>query len=44
MFSIDLDQDGVPDAGVIETSTAGTTVVKYFHNDGTGHFTQVTGP
>jgi len=44
VFSIDLDHDGIPDAGVIETSSAGVTVVKYFHNDGTGHFTQVAGP
>lgn len=44
VFTIDLDYDGIPDAGVIETSRTGTTTVKYFHNDGTGHFTPVSGP
>jgi hypothetical protein len=39
VFSIDLDFNGVPDAGVIEKSGTGVTTVQYFHNDGTGHFT-----
>ncbi len=39
VFRIDLNQDGVPDAGVIETSRTGVTTVQYFRNDGTGHFT-----
>jgi len=42
VFSIDLNHDGIPDAGVIETSGTGTTVVKYYLNDGQGHFTQIT--
>jgi hypothetical protein len=41
VFSIDLDFNGVPDAGVIETSGTGVTAVQYFHNDGAGHFTSV---
>ena len=44
VFSIDHDHDGIPDDGIIETSGTGVTVVKYYHNDGQGHFTQVTGP
>jgi hypothetical protein len=41
VVSIDIDFDGIPDAGVIEKSGTGVTTVQYFHNDGTGHFTLV---
>jgi hypothetical protein len=41
VFSIDVDVDGIPDAGVIEKSHTGTTTVQYFQNDGAGHFTLV---
>jgi hypothetical protein len=41
VFSIDLDYDGIPDAGVIERSGTGVTTVQYFRNDGAGHFTLV---
>jgi len=44
MFPIDLDYDGIPDAGVVEVSGTGVTTVHYFHNDGTGHFTEVSAP
>lgn len=44
VFSIDLNHDGIPDAGVIETDGTGTTVVKYYQNDGQGHFTHVGSP
>jgi hypothetical protein len=44
VFSIDLDFDGIPDAGVIEKSGTGVTTVQYFRNDGTGHFTLVATP
>ena len=43
VFSIDLNHDGIPDAGVIETDRTGVTVVKYYLNDGQGHFTQLAG-
>ena len=42
VFSIDINFDGIPDAGVIEKSHAGVTTVQYFQNDGAGHFTLVT--
>lgn len=44
VFQIDLNQDGIPDAGIVETDRTGNTVVKYYLNDGKGHFTQVTSP
>jgi hypothetical protein len=44
VFSIDLDFDGLPDAGVIEKSGTGVTTTQYFRNDGTGHFTPVATP
>lgn len=44
VFSIDLNYDGIPDAGVIEISSSGVTTAKYFQNDGHGNFTQVGTP
>jgi hypothetical protein len=44
VFPIDLDYDGISDAGVSEVSGAGVTTVQYFRNDGTGHFTEVPAP
>jgi len=44
VFSIDLDSDGIPDAGVIEKSGTGVTTVQYFHNDGLGNFKLVGTP
>jgi len=44
VFSIDIDFDGIPDAGVIEKSGTGVTTVQYFRNDGAGHFTLVATP
>lgn len=41
VFSIDVNYDGIPDAGVVEVSGAGVTTVQYFQNDGTGRFTLV---
>jgi hypothetical protein len=41
VFSIDLNFDGIPDAGVIEKSGTGVTTVQYFQNDGHGNFTLV---
>jgi hypothetical protein len=41
VFSIDLDANGIPDAGIIEKSGTGVTTVHYFHNDGVGNFTLV---
>jgi hypothetical protein len=41
VFSIDLNYDGIPDAGVVEVSGTGVTTVQYFQNDGAGHFTPV---
>lgn len=38
VFSIDVNYDGVPDAGVIEVA-GGVTTVKYYVNDGHGVFT-----
>jgi hypothetical protein len=43
VFQIDLDYNGIPDAGVIQTA-AGVTTVRYFHNNGAGAFTEVAGP
>lgn len=42
VFPIDLNNDGIPDAGVIETAS-GVTTVMYFLNDGHGNFTPFTG-
>jgi hypothetical protein len=39
VFSIDINFDGIPDAGVIEKSGTGVTTIQYFRNDGAGHFT-----
>jgi len=44
VFAIDLNYDGVPDAGVIATPFRGTPTVSYFRNDGHGHFTPTAGP
>jgi hypothetical protein len=44
VFVIDVDRDGVPDVGVITTKANTPTTIRYFHNDGAGHFTEVTGP
>jgi hypothetical protein len=44
VFSIDIDFDGIPDAGVIEKSGTGVTTVQYFRNDGAGHFTLMATP
>lgn len=44
VFAIDLDSDGIPDAGVIEKSSSGVMTVRYFHSDGTGRFTPTSGP
>jgi len=41
VFPIDLNRDGIPDAGVIERHPDGVTVVRHFRNDGTGTFTEV---
>ncbi|HEY3753128.1 MAG TPA: VCBS repeat-containing protein [Pseudonocardiaceae bacterium] len=43
VFSIDLNYDGIPDAGVIEIAGS-TTTEQYFLNDGHGHFTSVAAP
>ncbi len=32
------------DIGLITTKPGAPTTIRYFHNDGAGHFTQVTGP
>lgn len=42
VFSTDLNNDGIPDAGVIETAS-GVTTVMYFLNDGHGNFKPFTG-
>jgi hypothetical protein len=42
VFPIDLNYDGIPDAGVVETAS-GVTTVMYFLNDGHAHFTPFTG-
>lgn len=42
VFPIDLNYDGITDAGVIEVEN-GVTTVRYFLNDGHGHFTPFTG-
>jgi hypothetical protein len=39
VFVTDLDNDQVPDVGVIER-TGGTVTVRHFRNDGTGSFTE----
>jgi hypothetical protein len=44
VFVIDLDRNGVPDVGVITTKTNTPSTIRYFQNDGAGHFTEVTGP
>ncbi|HEY3611170.1 MAG TPA: hypothetical protein VGL06_26990, partial [Pseudonocardiaceae bacterium] len=44
VFPIDLNYDGIQDAGVVEVSGTGVTTVHYFQNDGTGHFTEVPAP
>jgi hypothetical protein len=44
VFSIDLNFDGIPDAGVIEKSGTGVTTLQYFLNDGAGNFTAVATP
>jgi hypothetical protein len=44
VFSIDLDANGIPDAGIIEKSGTGVTTVQYFHNDGVGNFKLVPTP
>jgi hypothetical protein len=41
VFPIDLDSNGIPDAGVIERHSDGTNTVRHFRNDGTGTFTEV---
>jgi hypothetical protein len=41
VFSIDVNYDGIPDAGVIETSGTGVTTVKFFVNNGHGGFTEL---
>ncbi len=40
VFPIDLDYDGIPDAGVI-TALNGVTSVQYFRYDGHGGFTSI---
>jgi hypothetical protein len=44
VFVIDLDGNTVPDVGLITTQTGGATTIRYFHNDGIGVFTEVSGP
>lgn len=44
VFVIDLDGNQVPDVGLITTQTNVATTIRYFHNDGTGAFTEVAGP
>jgi hypothetical protein len=44
VFSIDLDGNGIPDAGIVEKSGTGVTTVQYFHNDGVGNFKLVATP
>jgi len=41
VFPIDVNRDGIPDAGVIERHADGVNVVRHFRNDGTGTFTEV---
>jgi hypothetical protein len=38
VFALDLNYDGIPDAGIIATQN-GVTTVQYFSNDGHGNFT-----
>lgn len=44
VFVVDVNRDGIPDAGVITTKPGAPTTIRYFQNDGTGHFTEVAGP
>ena len=44
LFVIDLDSDGKLDVGLITTKPNTPTTIRYFHNNGGGNFTQVTGP
>ncbi|MFD9734689.1 FG-GAP repeat domain-containing protein [Umezawaea sp. NPDC059074] len=41
VFPIDVDSDGIPDAGVIERRSGGVNVLRHFRNDGAGAFTEV---
>jgi hypothetical protein len=43
VFALDLDYNGVPDAGIVEI-TGGVTTVRFLHNDGLGHFTATSAP
>jgi hypothetical protein len=40
-FQVDVNSDGIPDAGVIDHAADGTVTTRYFQNDGTGAFTEV---
>jgi hypothetical protein len=42
-FVIDIDYDGIPDVGVIQSGPGIPTTVSYFHNDGHGNFTPAGG-
>jgi len=41
VFPVDVNSDGIPDAGVIDRHADGTIFVRHFLNDGTGTFTEV---
>lgn len=43
VFALDVNYDGIPDAGVL-TTAGGTTGLQFFHNDGHGVFTPTTAP
>jgi hypothetical protein len=44
VFPVDVDHDGIPDAGVIDRHADGTIFVRHFLNDGTGTFTEIPAP
>jgi len=44
VFTIDLNNDGIPDVGVTATPYNGKPTTSYFRNDGHGHFTPTPGP
>lgn len=43
VFAIDINYDGIPDAGVF-MNNAGVTSVTFYRNDGLGHFTPAPAP
>lgn len=42
VFEVDVDNDRIPDAGVIDRHRDGTSTIRFFRNDGRGGFTETT--